>query len=253
MSANLKFLCDDFFVEMYVNTELDLPSHRDTLLSFFERVQRQYPSMGKFYCSSGGNYFLEDGKQGDSYRWVALEHDRICSVVVNPSDFEESYRQHKLILELIPYMLSVSHLDINSLDVTFGMDFEYEGNHDEVILEALFSESCFKSFFEMDMVKVRGFSPVAVFSLSDDGNTEARISIESKTDVYESSKRGRSSDSAISLSFSIRQYPSGIGKFNSQESFVRQCGLAEELLEEKIVPHFVHPLRKVISKKRLIS
>ena len=32
-------LCDEFYLEMYVNTELELPSQRDTILTFFERIQ----------------------------------------------------------------------------------------------------------------------------------------------------------------------------------------------------------------------
>ncbi len=37
-------LCDDFYLDMYINTELELPTGRDTILSFFERIQKQFPS-----------------------------------------------------------------------------------------------------------------------------------------------------------------------------------------------------------------
>ncbi len=73
----------------------------------------------------------------------ALKHDRIGSGVVNPSEFEMAYEQDRLVLGLVPYMLSVSPLDIDSLDVTFAMDFDCTGNHDEVIAEALLSQSAF--------------------------------------------------------------------------------------------------------------
>ena len=35
-------LCDDFYIDMYVNTELDLPTARDTILTYFERIQKQF-------------------------------------------------------------------------------------------------------------------------------------------------------------------------------------------------------------------
>jgi len=126
-------LCDDFYLDMSVNTELDLPTERDTILSFFERIRKQFPSMGCFYRRGNSEYCLEEDRNLGQYRWVSLEMDRISSGVVNPSDFEMAYRQDRLVLELIPYMLSVSPLDIDSLDLTFAMDFDYAGSHDEVI------------------------------------------------------------------------------------------------------------------------
>lgn len=134
-------LCDDFYFDMHVNTELDLPTERDTVLSFFERIRRQFPSMGCFYRRNSNEYFLEEDRNRGQYRWVSLEADRIGSGVVNPSDIEMGSCQHRLILELVPYMLSVSSLDIDSLDVTFAMDFDYAGCHDEVIAEALLGQS----------------------------------------------------------------------------------------------------------------
>ncbi|MHC4293514.1 MAG: hypothetical protein ACYSTX_04400 [Planctomycetota bacterium] len=246
-------MCDDFHVEMYVNTELDLPTQRDTILSFFERVQRHFPDMGCFYHGLDGEFCLEESRKSGQYRWLALEKNRIGSGMVNPINLEEAYKQDRLILELIPYMLSVSHLDFDSLDLTFGMDFEYLGNHDEVISEALFSTSAFSCFLEVTGVKAIGFSPVAVFSLSNDFNTQARMSIESKTNIYEPQKHRHRSDEAISLSFTIRQYPPGAGKFDSLNSFEHQTHLIKELMDEKVIPHFVQPLVDVITQKKLTN
>ena len=41
-------LCDDFYHDIYINTNLELLAQRDTILAFFERVQKQFPSMGNF-------------------------------------------------------------------------------------------------------------------------------------------------------------------------------------------------------------
>ncbi len=244
-------LCDDFYVDMYVNTELDLPTQRDTILAFFERVQKQYPSMGKFYRGESSDYCLEEDSGSGHYRWVSLETERIGSGVVNPSSLEEVYTQDKMILEIMPYMLGVSHLDIDALDVTFAMDFDYFGNHDEIIADAFFASTAFGSLLEIPSAKPVSFSPTVVVALSDDCQTQARLSIESKTSSYEQGKQKYNREEAISLSFTIRQYPPGNEKFDAMRSFENQCRLAEELMAEKIVPNFVRPLINVIAEKRL--
>lgn len=244
-------LCDDFYLDMYINTELELPTQRDTILSFFERINKQYPSMGRFYRRENNEYYLEEDRNPGQYRWASLEVDRIGSGMVNPSDFETVYNQDRLVLELVPYMLGVNHLDIDSLDVTFAMDFDYAGSHDEVIAEALISQSAFSSLLDLPEVKPIGFSPALLISLSEDDRTQGRISIESKTSVYEPKKKGRFTDESISLSFTVRQYPATNEKFEPIKSFEHQCRLAEEFMAEQIVPNFVHPLTEKIAQKRL--
>jgi hypothetical protein len=243
--------CDDFYHDMSVNTELELPTQRDTILTFFERIQKQYPSMGNFYRRENSEYCLEEDRNAGQYRWVAMERDRVTSGVVNPSNLEEACGQHRLVLELIPYMLSVSPLDISSLDVTFAMDFDYSGNHDEVIAEALFGGTAFANLLELPCARAVGFSPAVVVALSDDCRTQARISVESKTSVCEPRPKDPVDDTAITLSFTVRQYRGSAAKFDPLKSLEMQCRLAKELMNEKIMPGFVKPLADVIAQKRL--
>jgi hypothetical protein len=249
---NYNMLCDDFYVDMYVNTELDLPNSKDTILSFFERVRKQFPSMGCFYRSANNEYSLEEDSSRGQYRWISLQTDRIGSGVVNPSSFETAYCQDRLVLELIPYMLSVVPLDISSLDLTLAMDFDYAGSHDEVIAEALLGQSAFSCLMDLPGARPVGCSPSVVISLSNDDRTQCRISIESKTNVCSTKKKEQVIDEAISLSFTIRQYPAPEEIFDSLKSFEHQCKLAEEIMAEKIVPNFVMPLTETIEQKRLI-
>jgi hypothetical protein len=243
-------LCDDFYVDMHVNTELDLPTQRDTVLSFFERIQKQFPSMGNFYRRQSNEYCLEENRTLGQYRWICLEVDRIGCGAVNPANLETAYCQDRLVLELMPYMLGVSHLDIDSLDVTFGMDFDYSGSHDEVIAEALFSSTAFNRLLDIPGSRPIGFSPAVVVALSPDCHTQARCSVESKTSIYEPGKREQAEDEAISLSFTIRQYPPTGEKFDALKSFEDQCHLVQELMAERIIPDFVQPITETIAQKR---
>ncbi len=251
MSVNsYSSLCDDFYIDMFVNTELDLPAERDTVLTFFDRIQRQYPRMGRFVRRDSNEYYLEEDHGSGQYRWVSLEVDRIGSGVVNPASSEEAYQQDKLILELVPYMLGVTPLDVDSLDVTFSMDFDCAGNHDEIIAEALFGNSAFGGLLDLPNSRPIVFSPAMVISLADNDRTQVRICVESKTSIFEPGEKNEGRDESISLTLTVRQYPQTDERFDPVASFERQCQLAEELMGERIIRHFVQPLTEVIAQRR---
>jgi hypothetical protein len=250
MANRYSSLCDDFYLDMFVNTEIDLSLQSDTILSFFERIQKQYPTMGCFARQENSEYCLEEEHKSGQYRWVALEADRVSSGIVNPSELAEVYSQDKFVLGLIPYMLGISHLDVDSLDVTYAMDFFCSGNHDQIIAEALGS-SAFNCLLDIPLAKAIDHSPEIVVSLSEDNRTQARISVESRTSIFDPDKPPQTLEEAISLSFTVRQYRWASGTFDTIESFDRQCMLADELMADKIVPNLVHPLINVIAQKRL--
>ncbi|MCA9111798.1 MAG: hypothetical protein KDA52_17730, partial [Planctomycetaceae bacterium] len=100
-------LADDYFVNMNLNTEMQLPSARETILDFFGRVQKTFPSMRNFYTRENGDFVLEEDKDQPRHRWMSIEPRRICSGFVNPDTIDEALAQHKLALQLAPYMLSV--------------------------------------------------------------------------------------------------------------------------------------------------
>ncbi|MCA9051253.1 MAG: hypothetical protein KDA89_21095, partial [Planctomycetaceae bacterium] len=104
-------LATDVYANMHLNTEMPLPNTRDAVLEFFGRVQKSYPAMRNFYTRENGDFVMEEDKDQPSYRWLSMEPRRICSGFVNPSDFDDAEAQHRLILELVPYMLTVSPLD----------------------------------------------------------------------------------------------------------------------------------------------
>ena len=113
-------LCDDFYVNMNLSTEMELPANRETILHFFERVQKTFPTMRNFYCRERGDFVLEEDKDQGCYRWCTIESRRLCSGRVNPDTVESALEQHRLVLDLAPYILSVSPLDCEALDLLFG-------------------------------------------------------------------------------------------------------------------------------------
>ena len=72
---------DDFYVNVNLNTEMELPNNRDTVLHFFEQMKKGFPELRNFYTRENGDLVLEGDKEQESYRWLAIEPRRLCSVV----------------------------------------------------------------------------------------------------------------------------------------------------------------------------
>jgi len=250
MGTNFGSFCDDFFVDMCVNTQLDLPTQRDTILAFFERIQKQFPALSNFTRRETGGYSLEQEDQGERTRWVTLELDRITVGWGEPAKLEQAYEFQIAVLELIPYMLGVSALDIDSLDITFSMDFDYQGNHDEVIAEALLGTSSFSSLLDIPNARPIGCCPSFVVSLSEDCRMQARVAVESRTTAFDIRNEKYKSEDPISLYFSVRRYPQSTPGFNTAHAFLEQCKLAETLMFDKILPCFVQPINNAIAQRR---
>lgn len=249
MSISYNSFCDDFYVDMYINTRFDLPSDRDILLAFFERIKKQFPTMATLGRENTEFCLDEDPRSGQN-RWVSVDVDRLGAGCVNPESFQEAFELPKFVIELIPYMLGVRSLDIESLDLTFGMDFDYAGNHNEIIAEALFGGSSFSKIFDIPGSGPLNLSPSAIIALDNDCSTRARLAVEARTDETEVRSGKFDSDKPISVYLTVRQYPQTGQDFEMLSAFKRLSGLAVELMDEKVVPNIVMPLTNAIAHRR---
>ena len=123
MSTPFSSFCEDFYVNVRLGSQLKLPHQRETLLHFFERVQKEFPGLNRFRKHDNGDINLEEDRAGRNYRWLCLEAKRLCAGHVNPTSIDEALRLHTLLLQLAPFHLGVSRLEIDHLDVLFGFDF----------------------------------------------------------------------------------------------------------------------------------
>src|SRR5947207_2001638 len=96
---------DDFYVNLNLNTEMELPNNRDTVLHFFEQMKKGFPELRNFYTRENSDLVLEGDKEQDSYRWLAIEPRRLCSGHMNPETLDEAFRQHQMVLDLAPPLL----------------------------------------------------------------------------------------------------------------------------------------------------
>ncbi len=240
--------CDEFYVNMNLNTEMELPSNRDTVLHFFEQMKKAFPDLSNFYTRENGDFVLEGDKEREEYRWLAIEPKRLCSGRVNPPGLDDAYRQHEMLLELAPHLLTISVLDCEALDVMYGFDFNYEGNHDEVVAEALGMGPALDGLAEIPGARVVNFEPNVTFALDEACRLQCRLSIETRTNVQQV-RTGEYDDDQISLYFTVRQYWGSGTQKGFLESFRNQRDIGEDIVSKIIVPKIVRPIAQAIASR----
>jgi hypothetical protein len=239
---------DDFYINLNLNTEMELPSARDTVLHYFEQMKKAFPDLRNFYTRESGDLVLEGDKEQGHYRWLAIESRRLCSGFVNPESPEEAYRQHEMVLEAAPHLLTISVLDCEALDVMYGFDFNYCGNHDEILAEALGLGPSLEGLLEIPGTRVINFEPSITLALDESCRLQCRLAVETRTNAYQI-RTGDFPEEQISLYFTIRQYWGTGPERSFVESFRKQSTIGEELIHERIIPRVVRPLAVAISSR----
>jgi hypothetical protein len=241
-------LCDDFYVNMNLGTEMEMPTNRETVLHFFERIRKTYPTMRNFYCRDKGEFVLEEDKDGGGYRWCTIEPRRVCSGQVNPESLDEAIQQHELVLELAPYMLSLSPLDCEALDLLYGFDFTYRGNHNELVAEALGVNPALEQVLDTRGAAVINCEPSLTVALDEECRLQFRVSIETRTNAYQI-RTGEFPEEQISVYVTARQYGSLAAEKTFLETLHQLRQICERMLDEHVIEHVLHPLARTIAMK----
>jgi hypothetical protein len=233
---------------MNLSTEMELPTNRETILHFFERIQKKYPTMRNFFCREKGDFVLEEDKDQGQYRWSTIESRRLCSGHVNPQSIEQALDQHKLVLDLAPYLLSVSPLDCEALDLLFGFDFTYRGNHNQLVAEALGMSPALERLADVPGATVINYEPSFTLALDEECRLQCRLSIETRTNAYQV-RTGDYPEDQLSVYLTARQY----GSLGADTTFVKALeGLTQtcyDMVDSYVVENVLQPLARTISMK----
>ncbi|HHK42435.1 MAG TPA: hypothetical protein ENJ50_08460 [Planctomycetaceae bacterium] len=239
---------DDYYINLHLHTEMDLPQNRETVLHFFEQLRRQYPSMHNFYGRDRGDYVLEEDKDSGTYRWVTLEPRRVCSGMVNPPSVREAEAQHAFVLDHVPHALSISPIDCESLNVMFGFDFTYRGDHNQLIAEALGITPAFERLTEVTQGRIVNHDPSIHVALDRDCRTQCRLSIEPRTTAYQI-RTGDYPDEQLSVYLTARRF----GTLESHKTFVQTLreltDICCEIIDRFLIDEVLRPLQSTIATK----
>jgi hypothetical protein len=237
---------DDYYVNLNLNTEMDLSQNRETVLHFFEQIQRSYPTLKNFYGRERGEFVLEEDKDKGSYRWVSLEARRVSSGQVNPQSVEEVLKQHALVLDTVPYALSLSSLDCESLNIMFGFDFTYRGNHNELLAEALGICPAFEKLSQIEGATLVGHEPSIQLAFDSDCRTQCRLGVETRTSAYHI-RTGEYPEEQLSVFLTARRY----GSLEPGEDYVtsmkRLAALCTDIVDNYVVDNVLRPLQQAIA------
>lgn len=246
MDADLLNLTDDFFVNLNLQTTLPLPRSRETVLQFYEALQKHFPDMRSFYQREGGEYVLEGDRESGSYQWAELQAHQLSAGYFNPPSLQDAYSLHAWLLERCVYFLGVSGLDVEAMDVMFGFNLDYCGNRDQIVAEALLSGSPLASLVNDPTVRAVETEPSLVVALDEQCHLQARLSLETRSSSYQV-RTGQYEEEPISIYFTIRRYPSPSEIINLPVSFAQQCRACEEMATRIIVPNVIQPILAAIA------
>lgn len=247
MSNSLGALCTDFYVNQKIALKLDLPSRRETVLDIFDRVRRELPGMDQFRRYDD-ELALESPVEDAQYSWLALRRTSIRSGWVNPTLLERAYKLHQLILEVAPYFLSISPIDVSYIELVFGFDLEASTNRNAIVHDALLASSPLAAVVDPDQEAVLDAQPFIGFSLNHGCDLQAFVEVKTRTRSSEVAN-GRYDDQPISVYLTVRRY----GPLRSMDDFKSTFGMlaghVERLAEQRVIPHIVVPIREAILGK----
>lgn len=246
MNVDFNSAADDFFVNIDLQTTLPLPNARETILQFYEAVQKEFPGMTSFYQRDSGEYVLEGDRDSGCYQWMELQARHLSAGFFNPPRLRDAYGLHRWLLERSVYYLGVSGLDVECLDVLFGFNLDFRGNRDAVVAQALLAGSPMALLSGDPNAKTLECEPSLVISLDDDCDLQARLSLETRCNHYQV-RTGQYDDEPISVYFAVRSYPPAGKVSDLVESFARQCEQCEDLSARIVVPHIVQPIVAAIA------
>ena len=249
MATSFGALCTDFYINQKLSLKMDLPTERDTLLHFFDQVRKTQPGMTRFRRYEG-ELSLESSRREAEYTWLSLRQSSIRTGHVNPDVMEDAYKYHRRMLEIAPFYLTLSPLDIDYVELMFGFDIECKEDHDEVVYEALFSDSALggllKPIDDVEGTKILDVQPVFGLNLSKDGKLQAYFEVKTRR----RSRRGsgkRYAQEPISLFVTLRNY-GPIDKLDDLKEVTTELGQhCETLTTERLIPDLLNPIVQHIS------
>jgi hypothetical protein len=242
--------CDDLHIATRLYLKLDLGLQRETVLHFFDSIRREFPSMRKLRRREDGSLLLEEDERGDeTRRWLRLDEATIRMGYHNPPQSELAEQFAQTVLKMAPYHLTLGDLDYDHLEVVYGFDLEYRGNHDQLVAETLLADGPLAGLLtHPNIVHMIDAQPFLGFAISDSCDTQVYLEIKSRTSTYEVRTR-QFEPQPLSVFLTVRRYWgfSEAGALLDVHHELTES--AEEWAAERVVPMVVNPLAQAIASR----
>ena len=242
MAHSYRALCSDFYLNLKLALKLDMPRERQPLLDLFDRMRRQFPDL-EHVRRYRDELALEAGAD-ERGRWIAVRTRDLRAGIVNPDGLEEAIRMHRQLLELAPYYLGVTPLDVDYLEVLFGFDLPAEGDHNGIVSCALLEGSPLAGAMDQ-----HGFSLVEcqpAFGVTLDGDPSLEAFFEVKTAAPRLARGPDAAKEPISVYVTLRRYGPVQRIEDLPADLDRLAGRGDDLVASVAIPRLLNPIREMI-------
>lgn len=248
MTLSYSALCSDFYVNMKLGVRMELPRSREPVLELFERMRREYPLMASFRRYKD-ELALESSPEASPHRWMAIRSSSVRTGVVNPTDEKDIHAIHRTAAEVCPYYLSISPLDLESVELLYGFDLAARGNHDDIVANALLAGSPMASLVHASEARVHDCQPLLGLTF-EDGRIQATIEVKTRSRAKEDGAGERPGE-PISLYLSVRctEPLTDLKALAPRVDELAERG--RHLVDTLAIPNLLMPLRDEIASNSL--
>lgn len=249
MNEGLGAVCDAFYISSRLFLKLDMPLERETVLHFFDRLRKDFPAVRRLRRRESSILLEEEADERGSRRWLRLDANSIRFGCFQPTDLDEVRRFGALIFEQAPYHLSLNGLDYDHLEMTYGFDLEYRGNHDQLVAETLFADHAGSGFLlGSHAAHIIDAQPYYGIALTPECDMQAYVEVKSHTTTFEVRNTAFEGE-PISVFLTIRKFWTGEPTEALPGMLNTLFETADELASERVVPSFVNPLAAAIASR----
>ena len=129
-----------------------------------------------------------------------------------------------------------------------GFDFNYRGNQNEIIAEALGVAPALERITMQEGNRLLGYEPVIQFALDDECKTQCRLGFETRTTAYQV-KTGDYSEDQISVYLTVCRFDSLTSGEQFGDELLRIAQICEKMADEYLVENVLQPLKNAIALK----
>jgi len=250
MTRDLGSMCDEFIVSSRLSLKLEMAPDRESVLHFFDRVRREFPNLKRLRRRENAISLEEESEDGGPRRWLRMDAGSVRFGAYAPADRELVMKFGQFILEQAPYHLTLSDLVYDHLEVTYGFELSYRGNHDQIVTETLFPDHPLIGFMldEQASAQVIDAQPYLGIALTPTCDLQAYLQVKSRTTTFE--VRNEIYENApISVLLIVRKYWGMDGQTDLARVLPELFEIADRLASERVVPSVVNPLAAAIANR----
>ena len=242
-------MCDEFYASTRLYLKLGLALDRETVLHFFDSIRREFPGMRKLRRRANGLVLEEESEETPVRRWIRIDESCLRFGCYNPENTEDITRLGDRVLEHAPFHLTLSELDYDHLEVSYGFDLEYRGNHDQLVAETMWAEHPLGALLNDERaLHIVDCQPLFGVTLTPECDVQAYVEIKSRTSTYEI-RAGQFEPQPLTVLLTVRKYWGFSGPDGLVDAYHDLVERAAGLAEDRVVPLVVNPLAHAIASR----